>query len=540
VICDCCGRDNPKNLIFCQDCGRRLQEPPPAVVAPTPPSGLPKAAAQLQGSRPSPYASRAEAPAFGFSGPVLSPAAIPSERAAPGAVVCPRCQTRNPLSGRFCVSCGAVLGEAGVQQPAPVQQRPMELQQAAMTPQQPPIVAPTQPDLAPDQQPVRPVAMVSIASERAKTAATTTCERCQGVCEAGMRFCKFCGAPLPQPDSANKLGNTMPQADPGKPARGPEYAKTPARPGIQAAIEEAARQASAFSPRPRIEAGAIAAPARPSARPALDQGQRGAGGQPPTEPATPQALEAARQGGLVADKPSVATGTYGAGFAGPAEEVAGRLIVIAGDGQEGPSFPLVGDQVDVGRTDGTVVLPDDKYMSPRHARLMRIQGQWWVRDLGSTNGVYARIAKPHELADSDLLLLGVEVLRFETMSGSEAGFGPAVQHGTFVFGSPALPRHARLVQRSVEGVARDVYHLHRLETIIGRESGDLVFTDDPYMSRRHALIRRDSVTGKYTLVDLDSSNGTFVAIRGDRELQNGDSIRVGQHLFRVDLLAGQR
>jgi pSer/pThr/pTyr-binding forkhead associated (FHA) protein len=212
--------------------------------------------------------------------------------------------------------------------------------------------------------------------------------------------------------------------------------------------------------------------------------------------------------------------------------------VVGGDGQEGPSFPLVGDQIDIGRSEGSVVLPDDKYMSPRHARILRVNGNWQLRDLDSTNRIFFRLREPHELVDGDLLLLGVEVLRFELAMDAELGLGPAVQHGTLVFGSPALPRPARLVQRTVEGVARDVYHLHRLETVIGRESGDIVFTDDPYMSRRHATIRRSTASGSMTLVDLNSSNGTFVAIRGDCVLQDGDSIRVGQHLFRVELAPG--
>jgi pSer/pThr/pTyr-binding forkhead associated (FHA) protein len=124
------------------------------------------------------------------------------------------------------------------------------------------------------------------------------------------------------------------------------------------------------------------------------------------------------------------------------------------------------------------------------------------------------------------------------MQDAETGLGQAIQHGTLVFGSPALARPARLVQRTVEGVARDVYHLHRPETVIGRESGDIVFTDDPYLSRRHAVVRKDSSTGRFTLVDLESSNGTFIAIRGDFPISSGDSLRVGQHLFRIELAQG--
>jgi pSer/pThr/pTyr-binding forkhead associated (FHA) protein len=80
-----------------------------------------------------------------------------------------------------------------------------------------------------------------------------------------------------------------------------------------------------------------------------------------------------------------------------------------------------------------------------------------------------------------------------------------------------------------------VYHLFRDETVIGRETGDIVFTADPFLSRRHASLRRNPVTGDFSLVDLDSSNGTYVAIQGEVGLSNGDFLRIGQHLFRVDL-----
>jgi pSer/pThr/pTyr-binding forkhead associated (FHA) protein len=229
-------------------------------------------------------------------------------------------------------------------------------------------------------------------------------------------------------------------------------------------------------------------------------------------------------------------------------------VVIVEDGSEGRSFSLAEGQLDIGRTDGDIVLEDDPYVSPRHARLRRTAqeggpgappegagshrgppGTWILRDLDSTNHVYLRLRKPHTLKDGDLLLLGLEVLQFQTVSDGERGLGHAIQHGTFLFGSPATPRRARLCQRTVEGVIRDVYHLFRDETIIGRELGDIVFTADPFLSRRHASIRRNPVNSEFSLVDLDSSNGTYVAIRGETAIGDGDFLRIGQHLFRVDL-----
>lgn len=213
----------------------------------------------------------------------------------------------------------------------------------------------------------------------------------------------------------------------------------------------------------------------------------------------------------------------------------GRMVVIVEDGTEGRSFALGDRQLDIGRTEGDILLQEDPYVSPRHARLVPKDGHLVLRDLDSTNKVYLRLRKPEALHDGDLLLVGLEVLQFQTVSEAELGLGQATQHGTLLFGSPATPRRARLVQRTIEGVAKDVYHLFRDETVLGREAGDLVFTADPFMSRRHAAVRRNPQTGEFSVLDLDSSNGTYLAIREDVTLANGDFVRIGQHLFRVDL-----
>lgn len=214
---------------------------------------------------------------------------------------------------------------------------------------------------------------------------------------------------------------------------------------------------------------------------------------------------------------------------------AARLVVIGQDGTAGREYPLAGEQTDVGREDGDIRLPNDPYVSPRHARLRRRDGRFFVRDLDSLNGVYLRLRHPEALQNGDLVLIGLEVLRFEVVTGAEKGHGAAIENGTRVFGSPAAPRHARLAQRTVEGVTRDVTYLTRDELTIGRESGDLVFTSDPFMSRRHALIKRMGPDGTFQIRDLGSSNGTYLAIRGEVPLEAGDHVRIGQHLFRLDV-----
>jgi pSer/pThr/pTyr-binding forkhead associated (FHA) protein len=150
-----------------------------------------------------------------------------------------------------------------------------------------------------------------------------------------------------------------------------------------------------------------------------------------------------------------------------------------------------------------------------------------------------------------LFLVGQQVIRFEIVREAEEGLGPAVEQGTLLFGTPTTRLYARLSQRSIEGITRDVYYLGKRETVLGRESGDIVFTEDPFLSRRHAAIRATAPSptpsptpsragaggdsGTFALVDLGSSNGSYIQIRTEVPLQDGDQFRIGQQLFRVDL-----
>jgi pSer/pThr/pTyr-binding forkhead associated (FHA) protein len=222
-----------------------------------------------------------------------------------------------------------------------------------------------------------------------------------------------------------------------------------------------------------------------------------------------------------------------------AEEPPARLVVIAQDGSSGAEYTLNSAETEIGRDAGAIRLTTDPYVSSRHLRITRRNGRFFVRDLESVNGVYVRLRASEVLRHADLVLIGLEVLRFELVSDAERGLGPVTDRGTRVFGSPSVPRLARLCQLTVEGVIRDVYYLSRDETVLGRESGDIVFTNDPFMSRRHASVDRDPASSTFSVRDLGSSNGTFVAIRDERELENGDHVRVGQHLFRLDVARGQ-
>lgn len=376
----------------------------------------------------------------------------------------------------------------------------------------------------------------------------TTCGRCGLQNRADLRFCADCGARLEDPvPSANPAGRTPAGVD----RRGTaQVSRAPQRSGAPAydAPPPDARTRCPHCDAPNDPAGrfctACGRPLHGSGEGAREAGPRkdvvtcarchgtNAAGQPYCQFCGARLAE--QQAPAPARPPDEPRRDEL-----PAGEPPARLVVIAQDGTPGTEYPIQGAQAEIGREDGAIRLPTDPYVSPRHLLISRRNGRFFVRDLESVNGVYVRLRAAEVLRHADLVLIGLEVLRFELVSDAERGLGPATERGTRVFGSPSVPRHARLCQLTVEGVSRDVYYLSRDETVIGREAGDLVFTNDPFMSRRHVAIDRDPSAGTFTVRDLGSSNGTFLAIRGERELVSGDHLRVGQHLFRLDVGRGR-
>jgi pSer/pThr/pTyr-binding forkhead associated (FHA) protein len=221
-------------------------------------------------------------------------------------------------------------------------------------------------------------------------------------------------------------------------------------------------------------------------------------------------------------------------FGAVAAQVGSQLVTILKDGSEGPVHRIGAAVTDLGRFEGNITLPDDPYLSPRHARIQKRGERHFLRDLGSVNGIYYRIREPVDLQHGDVVLVGQQVLRLELLGDGEVSLGPVMNYGVMLFGTPEHPRLARLVQLTSEGIPRDVFHLYRDETVIGRESGDVVFTDDVFLSRRHVAFKVDRNQRRVQVRDLGSSNGTLVLFRGEREIADGDVFRIGHHLFRFD------
>ena len=223
----------------------------------------------------------------------------------------------------------------------------------------------------------------------------------------------------------------------------------------------------------------------------------------------------------------------GAGLAGlrpmvsqaPAPQPRGKLVLIRPDGGEGGAMQLAEGETLIGRNEGAL-FEADSYLSPKHAYFLFRGSQLVVRDAGSLNGVFVKMSGEEEIADGEVFRLGQELLRFDVIRPAQP-----LDDGTEVMGSPNPGYWGRLSVILGRGQDGSAFPLFGESMIIGRERGDILFPEDGYVSGTHARVsRRDT---RYFLSDLNSSNGSFLRIRGERALKSGAFLLLGQQLFRV-------
>ena len=120
--------------------------------------------------------------------------------------------------------------------------------------------------------------------------------------------------------------------------------------------------------------------------------------------------------------PGTTTATYKVGETGELEEVrlddvvssGAALVIRAGGGRAGESFPLEGERLTIGRRPDSDIFLDDVTVSRDHALLVRRGGGYYLDDCGSLNGTYVnrRRIESHRLLDGDELQIGKYKLAF--------------------------------------------------------------------------------------------------------------------------------
>jgi cytochrome P450 / NADPH-cytochrome P450 reductase len=175
----------------------------------------------------------------------------------------------------------------------------------------------------------------------------------------------------------------------------------------------------------------------------------------------------------------------------------------------------------IGRDPWCDIVVADARVSWHHAELEFADGRWVLADSGSTNGTYADDQRVHltEIRGQCVFRLAnpaVGPILSCTVSEAESG------HATLRPEQPTPGRQHTAVRSLPATTLR-----------IGRAPDNDIVIEDPAVSRHHAELR--NVAGAYQIVDLASSNGTFV--NGMRvnvaALTEGDFVGIGSTTLRL-------
>lgn len=203
-----------------------------------------------------------------------------------------------------------------------------------------------------------------------------------------------------------------------------------------------------------------------------------------------------------------------------------KLVLLREDGSEGGFLVLDQNPKTIGRNHGAP-FDSDAYLNPDHASIAAAPEGMIINDLGSLNGVFLRLHGKTDLQDGDQFRIGQELIRYNDLPEPEP-----LPDGTERMGSPNPGYWGRLSLLADPARAVSAWAIEGDGILIGRESGDITFPEDGYVSGRHGRVFGDD-EGVY-LEDLNSSNGTYVRVRSGQVVGFGTTILIGQQLFRID------
>src|SRR5438445_5170995 len=239
--------------------------------------------------------------------------------------------------------------------------------------------------------------------------------------------------------------------------------------------------------------------------------------------------------------PATAGGPAKAGAKPAAIGTSGGRVVSLTDGRE---YVITGTSLVFGREAGCDVVVPGKDVSRRHAEIVHTPRGYLVVD-SSTNGTFVneeQVQGQRILARTDVIRIGEEQFRFYAeaaplTSSSPPPTGSAVspeqlKHTVHGIEAVALARASGAVFASFlvrsGGLMGRRLPVKTPVVNLGRADYNDIVLPDPSISTSHAKLQRRE--GVWLLVDLDSTNGTFVEgerVRGEAPLGPGAMVRLG-------------
>ncbi|MBX9244290.1 FHA domain-containing protein [Actinotalea ferrariae] len=126
-----------------------------------------------------------------------------------------------------------------------------------------------------------------------------------------------------------------------------------------------------------------------------------------------------RRGGQsapAAPRPAPPVATEGRSQPFPKREVMPRRLVVTAGPLRGTTLPLGSSAILIGRAPSCTLVLDDDYSSQRHARVFPQDGEWYVEDLGSTNGTFLgreKVEQPTAVRAGAQIKVGQSILELQ-------------------------------------------------------------------------------------------------------------------------------
>jgi len=208
-----------------------------------------------------------------------------------------------------------------------------------------------------------------------------------------------------------------------------------------------------------------------------------------------------------------------------------QLMEIKDDLSQGIVHEITRITTYLGREEGEILYPTDTYLSPKHCVFSYKEGKLFVEDFSSFNGVFIKIKGKTLLSDSAYVLVGQQLLQFFPFNYNDLLIPekPETEDIINFYGVSNKKIIALIKQIFSDRSEGNRYFISSDTVSIGRQTGDILFPEDKFMSNRHAvIIYKDE---NFFLIDNGSSNGVFLQIKGKTEIKDGDHLLIGKQLF---------
>jgi pSer/pThr/pTyr-binding forkhead associated (FHA) protein len=194
------------------------------------------------------------------------------------------------------------------------------------------------------------------------------------------------------------------------------------------------------------------------------------------------------------------------------------MVCLLDDGKsEGEWIRLRRDVTVIGRSEGEILIPHETEMSGRHLAISRLSDKdrfrWFLNDLDSRNGSFARISKTI-LRHGQEMLLGGKRYKFNAANVAATVTPESGAQATRAFQSvQATDLIPSLVEITPRGEGQRLF-LKQQENWIGRDASlcSVVLANDMLVSPRHAKIFKDA-KGIWYLENAGSRNGTWMRFK---------------------------